>query len=308
MDQPSSSTLAQHLQTFCDWWRYATSQFGAAKLAYGQGFMSARDEALFLLQHVLALPCQEPEWVDSFLDARLLPVEKSKLNELITQRVNNRIPVCYLVGEAWLQGVKFKCDRRALIPRSLIAEILPDSIDSMLQGEPPMNILDMCCGGGSLAILLAMHFSDAMVVAADLSNDALGLARENVAAHQLTHRINIVETNLFSRMAPKSFDLIVCNPPYVNAKSMQQLPPEFLQEPQMALAAGRDGMDLIRRLLRETPAFLSEKGVLILEIGHEIDHFSRAFPNLEVDWLATSHGDFGVCAIRKNAIFSANLS
>jgi ribosomal protein L3 glutamine methyltransferase len=307
MDQSSTSSLYHHLQTFGDWWRYATSAFGAAKLSYGQGFINARDEALFLLQHVLVMPCQEPDWVDSFLNAQLLPHEKSKLNELIQLRINHHMPMCYLVGEAWLQGVKFKCDRRALIPRSLIAELIPDGLDALLDREPS-TILDMCCGGGSLAILLAMRFDNASVVAADLSNDALSLARENVTTHQLTHRIGLVETNLFSRMPRQSFDLMVCNPPYVNAKSMRELPSEFLQEPQMALAAGRDGMDLIRRLLSEVPEFLTDNGVLILEIGHEIEHFSKAFPELDVEWLTTSHGDFGVCAIRKIAILSARLS
>jgi ribosomal protein L3 glutamine methyltransferase len=275
------------------------------QVAFGQGFTNARDESLYLAQHVLSLPCQEPDWVDDFLDAKLSQSETEKWFSLFKQRIKDRLPAYYITGEAWLQGVRFLCDQRALIPRSLIAELIPESIPHLLQNLEPNRILDMCCGGGSLTILMAMMYPNAEVVGVDLSKEALELAKENVQLHGLGKNINLVESDLFSYWktgAPlysgnKFYDLMICNPPYVNAHSMSQLPPEFLHEPRGALASGQDGMDFIRRLLKEAKYFLREEGWLVLEIGHEYEYFVEAFPDLTVDWLTTSGGDFAVCAI-----------
>ena len=211
------------------------------------------------------------------------------VNALIARRIDTRQPAAYLTREAWLQGVPFYVDERAIVPRSFIAELIADGDFDDWLSDNTQHVLDLCTGNGSLAVLAAMAWPDITVTGADLSADALAVARINVQRHQLQERIQLIESDGL-RNCPGPYQLILCNPPYVNARSMSALPPEYLAEPQLALAGGTDGMDFIRQLLRDAPACLAPDGVLVLEIGNERAHFEAAFPQLDVVWLATSAG------------------
>lgn len=314
---PGPLQAARELLTIRDCLRYACTRFEAAGIAYGQGTDNAWDEAVWLLLWCLHLP---PDRLDPFLDARLTTRERRLVLELIDRRCRERVPSAYLIGEAWLRGLRFRADPRALVPRSLIAEALEESLadwlaedmpewldaDAGAQEGPegwPERVLDLCTGGGSLAILAALRFPGAEVVGSDLSADALSLAAENLSLHQLEDRVRLAQGDLFAGLAAgECFDLILCNPPYVNAASMAALPPEFLAEPQIALAGGTDGMDFVRRLLDEAPARLNPRGLLVLEIGHEAEHFEAAFPDLEFAWLPVTAGERMIVAATRRAL------
>ena len=274
--------------TVRDCLRYACTRFEAAGLAYGQGTDDAWDEAAWLVLWALHLP---PDRLDPFLDARLTLRERRVVLELVDRRCRERIPTAYLTGEAWLRGLRFKSDARALVPRSLIAEALQEVLPHWLGDRVPETILDLCTGGGSLAVFAAHCFPEARIDASDLSEDALALARSNLELHRMDDRVTLYKGDLFGALGSRRYDLILCNPPYVNASSMQALPPEFLAEPQGALAGGADGMDLIRGILAAAPEHLTEDGWLLLEIGHEAAHFEAAFPDLEFAWLPVTAGD-----------------
>ena len=273
--------------------------------------MNALDEAAWLVLGALGLP---NEHLADFYDARLLPHERRRLAALIARRVTEREPTAYLLGEAWLGGLRFRADRRALIPRSLLAECLtgafPDWMHSQgLDDAWPATILDLCCGGASLAIVAAHCFPESNVLASDASRDALALAAENVADFGLGRRITLRQGDLFEPIeAERRFDLIVCNPPYVCDAGMAALPIEFHREPRGALAGGRDGMDLVRRILAEAPARLSDEGVLLLEIGHEASHFEAAFPRLEFTYLPVAAGEQMVVVISRSQLGAGDTS
>jgi ribosomal protein L3 glutamine methyltransferase len=219
----------------------------------------------------------------------------------IEHRIASRKPAAYLTQEAWLQGVSFYIDERAIVPRSLIAEVLAEgSIDPWLDPNTT-RVLDLCTGNGSLGILAALAFPDITVQGLDLSKDALAVAQINIERHGLEGRMTLAESDGL-RNADGVFDLILCNPPYVNSQSMSELPAEFKAEPELALAGGDDGMDFIRQMLRDAPAHMSENAVLVLEIGHERDYFEAAFPHLDVVWLSTSAGDDQVLLLTRQAI------
>jgi ribosomal protein L3 glutamine methyltransferase len=286
-------SAVRELRTVRDLLRWAASRFTAAGLAYGHGTDNAWDEAVALLLWSLHLP---PEPLDPWLDARLPRAERRAAVELFERRIASRLPAAYLTGEAWLRGMSFACDARALVPRSPIAEALDEALSQWLDLHPraptwPGSILDLCTGGGSLAIVAADRFPDAQVVGADLSSDALALAAVNRDRHGLRERVELVQGDLFAPVRNRRFDLVLCNPPYVNDASMQALPPEFRAEPRAALAGGHDGMDLVRRLLADAPAHLCEDGLLLLEIGHEAAHFEAAFPSLEFHYLPVAAGE-----------------
>ncbi len=273
--------------------RYATSRFEAAQLSFGHGSAAAFDEAVYLVLWSLHLP---PDRLEPFWDARLTAPEIGATLELIERRCTERVPASYLSGEAWLRGMRFKTDARALVPRSLIAEALDESLGPWLEihheapPQWPARILDLCTGGGSIAIFSAECFPQAEIIASDQSPTALELAAENLALHGLGARIALVQGDLYEPLGGQRFDLILCNPPYVNAASMAALPPEFLAEPRAALAGGSDGMDLVRRILGGAALHLASAGLLLLEIGHEADHFEAAFPALEFSYLEVSAG------------------
>lgn len=253
---------------------------------FGQGTLTAFDEAAWLVLWRLGLPLDE---LDEVENRPVAPADVEQVAILLEARINTRKPAAYLTREAWLQGVPFYVDERVIIPRSLIAELLVDeSIDPWLN-ESTHRVLDLCTGNGSLAILAAMAYPDVVVDAVDISADALAVARINVDIHELQGRITLIESDGLTA-CPGPYDLILCNPPYVNAATMAALPPEFRAEPALALAGGEDGMDFIRSLFLNAARHMSENAVLVLEIGNERENFERAFPHLEPLWFETSAG------------------
>jgi len=253
---------------------------------FGQGTTNAFDEAAWLVLWKLGLPLDDLDSVETRL---VTTEEETQVAALLDARISTRKPAAYLTNEAWLMGLPFYVDERVIIPRSLIAELLADaSIDPWL-GEHTHRVLDLCTGNGSLAVLAAITYPDVIVEAADISLDALAVARINVDRHHLDNRITLIESDGLAACAGQ-YDLILCNPPYVNAASMAALPPEFRAEPDLALAGGSDGMDFIRGLIQNAARHMSENAVLVLEIGNERENFERAFPTLEPLWFETSSG------------------
>jgi ribosomal protein L3 glutamine methyltransferase len=270
----------------------AGQRLEAAQLAYGHGTTNAQDEAAWLVLWQLGLPLDSD--LDALAQRPIGTAEQAAVLDLIQRRIDTREPAAYLTGEAWLQGVPFYVDRRAIVPRSFIAELLAEgSIDPWLD-DRTRDVLDLCTGNGSLAVLAAMAYPEVQVTGADISPDALAVARINVDRHGLQNRVRLVESDGL-KACPGPWDLILCNPPYVSAQSMAALPPEYLAEPGLALdgntAGGQDGMDFVRVLLRGATRCLKPGGVLVLEIGNERGHFEAAFPELEAIWLETSAGD-----------------
>jgi ribosomal protein L3 glutamine methyltransferase len=276
----------QELLTLRDLIRYGVSRLNAAEVALGHGSDNAWDEAVYLVLHALHLPL---DTLEPFLDARVLTEERSRVLDLIDRRVTERVPAAYLTNEAWLRGHRFYVDKRVIVPRSPIAELLDEGLSPWVQDAQAVdNVLDMCTGSGCLAILSAMAFPYAHVDAVDVSSDALEVARRNVDDYGLADRLELHQSNLFDSLPERQYDVIVCNPPYVNSGSMDVLPQEYRHEPHLALAGGTDGMDLVRRILEAAPRFMSADGVLVLEIGHERDFFEAAFPELSPVWLDTA--------------------
>lgn len=274
-----------------------------AGVSFGHGTTNARDEAAWLTLWALGLPLDD---LDAVATHELDRADQARVNALIDERITTRLPAAYLTQEAWLQGVRFYVDERAIVPRSFIAELLADgSIDPWL-GAHTRTVLDLCTGNGSLAVLAAMAYPDIHVDASDLSAEALEVARINVERHGLTQRIRLLHSDLFDAVRGR-YDLILCNPPYVNTLSMAALPAEYQAEPELALAGGDDGMDLIRRILRQAPDHMNEQAVLVLEIGHERAHFEAAFPLLEAVWLDTSAGPDMVVLLTREALAAQTL-
>lgn len=277
----------------------ATARLDAAHLAYGHGTTNAHDEAAWLVLWRLGLP------LDTDLDDQgNKPVEDADaqaVRELIARRIETRKPAAYLTGEAWLQGVPFHVDERVIVPRSFIAELIAEGgFDAWLSPDT-RHVLDLCTGNGSLAVLAAMAWPEIRVTGADISPDALAVAHKNVARHGLQDRITLLESDGLAR-CPGPWDLILCNPPYVNAGSMAALPAEYRAEPEIALAGGDDGMDFVRNLFRDAPSRMSDDAVMVLEIGNEKDHFEHAFPGLDVVWLSTSAGDEQVLLVTAESL------
>lgn len=276
----------------------SSARLEQAGVSFGQGTTNAFDEAAWLVLWRLNLPL---DGLDDVADRVLDEPAIARVDALIARRIETRQPAAYLTGEAWLQGVPFSVDERCIVPRSLIAEVLADgTIDAWLHG-PPARVLDLCTGSASLAVLAAQRWPAASVDAVDLSHDALKLARINVDRHDLSERIALHQGDGFGALRDR-YDLILCNPPYVNASSMATLPPEFRAEPALALAGGDDGMDFVRRLLRNAAMHLQPHGVLVLEIGHERDHFDATFTPIEVVSLPTSEGDDAVLLLTREAL------
>ena len=293
---------------------WAAQRLTHAGVAFGHGTTNATDEAAWLVLWQLGLPLDTDWQPDAAGNAAedavgmppITPPQAQHITALIEQRITSRKPAAYLTGEAWLQGVPFYVDERSIIPRSLIAEIIVDgSADDYLNPET-RDVLDLCTGNGSLGILAAMAWPDVQVTGADICENALAVAQRNIARHQLQQRVRLVTSNGLQSV-PGPWDLIICNPPYVNAESMAALPPEYLAEPTLALAGGTDGMDFIRTLLQKAPGCMREGAVLILEIGNEREYFEAAFPHLPVYWLDTSAGADQVMLITRDALAMASL-
>ena len=296
--------------TVSDWIASGVDQLTQAQLAFGHGTTNARDEATWLVLWALGLPLDTPlDGEDSKANMPVAPADAERIAMLFEKRVQTRKPAAYLTHEAWLQGVSFYVDERVIVPRSLIAELMADgSLDYWLK-ESTQNVLDLCTGNGSLAILAALTYPEVTVTGSDLSGDALAVAHINVAKHELEERITLLESDGFAApelQALGPFDLLLCNPPYVNASSMAALPPEYRAEPVLALdgnrSGGTDGMDFIRTLLIQAPEHMTVDAVLVLEVGNERAHFEAAFPTLEAVWLDTSAGGDQVLLVSRDAL------
>lgn len=284
-----TSAAQTELLTVRDHLRYAVSRFTAAGLFFGHGSDNAWDEAVYLTLHTLSLPLDR---LEPFLDARLLPHEKEALLEIFRRRCEERLPAAYLTNEAWLGEHRFYVDDRVIVPRSFIAELLQEQLTPWV--EDPWAIesaLDLCTGSGCLAILTALAFPEAQVDAVDLSKDAISVAERNIADYHLTERVHPIQSDAFSQLKGKRYDLIISNPPYVDAESVAALPPEYLHEPEMALGSGEDGLDFTHIILREAKKHLTPNGLLIVEIGHNREVLEAAYPTLPFTWLDTTAGD-----------------
>ena len=282
--------------TIRDVLRYAVSRFNEAQLAFGHGSANAYDEAAYLVLHTLHLPL---DTLDPFLDARLLDTEIDAVLKVIDRRTTERIPAAYITQEAWMHGCRFHVDERVIVPRSFIGELLEDGLQPYVADPDEVGaVLELCTGSGCLAILAAHAFPNADIDAVDLSPQALEVAQINVGHYGLDDRVALFEGDLFAPLPERRYDVIITNPPYVNAESMRALPAEYQHEPEMALAGGEDGMDVVRRILKEARNWLSDDGVLVVEIGNERANVEAAFGGLDLVWLSTSGGDDNVFLIQ----------
>ncbi|WP_263771447.1 50S ribosomal protein L3 N(5)-glutamine methyltransferase [Propionivibrio soli] len=288
----------KELSTLRDYMRFAVSRFNAGGLFFGHGTDNAWDEAAYLLLHTLHLPLDR---LEPFMDAHLIEEERLAVVKIIERRITERLPAAYLTNEAWLGEYRFYVDPRVIIPRSHIAELLREQLSPWI-GDPWAvgKVLDLCTGSGCLAILAAIAFPESTVDAVDISADALAVARRNVDDYDLAARVRLVESDAFAAIPSEKYDVIISNPPYVNAASMASLPEEYRREPQLALASGEDGLDFVRRLLAEAATHLKPDGLLVVEIGHNRDELERAFPDTSFIWLDTSAGDRYVFLLRRS--------
>jgi ribosomal protein L3 glutamine methyltransferase len=288
------------LQTIRDFIRLAVSQFNKAHLFFGHGCATAFDEAVYLVLSTLNLPLDQ---LEPFLDARLTSDEKMQVLHVIERRVTEKKPAAYLTNEAWLGDYRFYIDERVIVPRSFIAELMQTQLAPWINDPDEIHSsLDLCTGSGCLAILLAHAFNNARIDAVDISTDALAVAHRNVADYKLQKRIRLVQSDLFSGISDQRYDLILSNPPYVNAESMARLPREYHHEPQIALASGDDGLDATRVILHQAANYLNEHGILVVEIGHNRKLLEQAFPETPFTWLETSAGDEHVFLLKRNQL------
>jgi ribosomal protein L3 glutamine methyltransferase len=296
---PYADAAAQ-LGSIRDLLRFAVTRFRANDLAFGHGFPDARAEAAYLIGWALDLPHAD---FDQYLDARLTREEIAAIAEILRRRAEERIPSPYLTQEAWLGDYRFHVDERVLIPRSFIADLLRDGLAPWVTDpETVASAIDVCTGSGCLAILLAEAFPNARVSGSDISVDALEVARVNVGDYRLDDRIELLQSDLMSGLVDRQYDLIVSNPPYVDAAAMAALPQEFRHEPALALAGGADGLDLVRKLLKQAPMHLASGGLLVVEIGHNRGALETAYPTVPFTWLETHAGDEFVFLLRREEL------
>lgn len=281
----------KELQTIRDFIRWAVSRFNEAGLTFGHGTETAWDEAVALILHSLYLPHDINPTV---LDARITEKERLKLLHLISERTDKRIPVPYLTHEAWFAGLSFYVDERVLIPRSPLAEIIEKEFQPWIPPHSIRSILDLCTGSGCIAIACAMHCREATIDASDVSEDALAVAKTNIIRHNLENQVHLFHSNLFESLPPKQYDIIISNPPYVDAEDMNTLPPEYLHEPQLGLIGGPTGLELVLKILQNAPHFLSPQGVLIVEVGNSEHALIEQFPEIPFTWLEFERGGGGV--------------
>jgi ribosomal protein L3 glutamine methyltransferase len=287
----------ESLITVRDWLRFAVSRFNEAQLFFGHGSDNAFDEAAYLILHTLHLPLDR---LEPFLDASLTHGESEQVQAVIERRVRERLPAAYLTHQAWLGEHPFYVDERVIVPRSHIAELLREQLAPWIENPDAVTrALDLCTGSGCLAILAALAFPNAEVDAVDLSKDALDVAARNRTDYGLTDRIALIESDLFAALDGRSYDVILSNPPYVNAESVAALPPEYLAEPALALGSGEDGLDATREILNQAKAHLNPNGLLVVEIGHNRDVIETAYPTLPFTWLDTESGDQFVFMLRR---------
>ncbi len=290
MDKIFVDEAAAELHTIQDLLRWTVSRFNAAQIFYGHGTDNSWDEALLLVLPSLFLPLDFPE---EMFHSRLTSSERYRIVERVVKRVNERIPVPYLTNKAWFCGLEFYVDERVLIPRSPIGELIDNRFQALLP-KPPTHILDMCTGSGCIAVACAFAFPEAEVDAVDISGDVLSVAEMNIQSYGLDQRVTPIRSDLFRELPALQYDLIVTNPPYVDEEDMSDLPQEFRAEPVLSLAAGSDGLKLVRRILSAAPHYLSEDGVLICEVGNSMVHLLEQYPDIPFTWLTFNNGGDGV--------------
>lgn len=288
------------LYTIRDLLRFAVSQFNKASLYFGHGSANAYDEAAYLILKTLYLPLDQ---LEPFLDARVTDSERKQVLEMVERRVTDRIPAAYLTHEAWLGDFSFYVDERVIIPRSFIAELLQTQLSPWItEPDTIISALDLCTGSGCLAILMAHAFENAHIDAADISAQALAVAHKNRQDYGLEQRIDLIESDLFSALHGKRYALIISNPPYVNAESMTELPHEYRHEPENALASGPDGLDATRQILQQAARYLTDDGILVVEIGHNRAELEQTYPKVPFTWLETSAGDESVFLLQREQL------
>lgn len=296
----TTNQITTELHTIRDWLRYAVSQFEASDIFYGHGTDNAYDEAVWLIMSALHLPM---DTLNNFLDARLTASERIKLASFIDQRITQHTPTAYLLKEAWLQGLKFYVDERVLIPRSFIAELLNTDLSPWIEfPEMIESAADICTGSGCLGVLLASVFPNAAVDVIDISQDAIDVANINIANYGLEAQVTAIKSDMFNALSGKKYDVIISNPPYVDAPSMAALPAEYQNEPQLALGSGIAGLDHTHTILREAANYLNDDGILIVEIGHNRDALEDAYPNIIFNWLEVSSGTEFVFLLTKSQL------
>ncbi len=293
--------MTSELQTIIDHIRYGATRFNAAGLSFGHSFDNALDEATQLVLHSLHMP---HDLSPVYGQSRLTADEKARIHALFDRRINERKPACYLTGEAWFAGLSFKADERALVPRSPIAELIENDFEPWRAGRSIERVLDLCTGGGCIAIATAHHLPDALVDAVDISPRALALAAENAERLQVADRVRLIESDLFSALEGEKYDLIVTNPPYVTREEVAALPDEYRHEPENGLIAGEDGLDLALRILRDAPAHLNDGGFLICEVGESERALVHLLPQVPFVWIEFKVGQMGIFCIERDDIMT----
>ncbi len=292
------------LMTIRDFLRWTTSRFIEEGLTFGHGTENAWDEAIALILHTLHLPIDINPVI---LDARLTQSERNALYALIQRRIKERIPVPYLTHEAWFAGLPFYVDERVLIPRSPIAELIENQFQPWIDAHNVHDILDLCTGSGCIAIACAQYFPDANIDASDVSEDALAVAKTNVLRHEVEDQVHLYHSDLFENLPKKTYDIIVCNPPYVDAEDMASLPKEYHHEPKLGLAGGVAGLDYVFKILQQAPRFLNPQGILIVEVGNSEFALREYFPDIPFMWLEFQRGGGGVFLLTEKQLLDAQL-
>jgi ribosomal protein L3 glutamine methyltransferase len=296
-----SLPLSQQLETIRDYVRWGVTQFTRGEVYFGHGTDNALDESLRLVLHILAIPRGTEEHL---LDAKLTEVEREQVLQAIAARVRDRKPLAYIIGEALFAGLTFKVDERVLIPRSPIAELIAQGFAPWLGGQRVDHILDLCTGCGCIGIACAHYFEEASVDLVDLSVEALQVATDNIHAYELQGRVAAVESDLFSALAGRRYQLIVSNPPYVDREDLQSMPPEYRHEPAMALGSGIDGLDITRRILRQAADYLTDDGILVVEVGNSGRALEQSYPQIPFTWLEFEHGGHGVFVLSRSELMA----
>lgn len=295
----NTNTTLSELLTFRDMVRWGASQFNAAGLFFGHGISTAWDEALYLVRHVLHLSPAEDVHV---ADARLLLTERQQIAEIFRRRIQARKPAPYLTQEAWFAGLPFYVDERVIIPRSPLAELIEQGFSPWLDDRPVHKILDLCTGSGCIAIACALAFPGTLVDAVDISPAALEVAKKNVERHQVERVVRLIQSDIFNALPKAAYDIIICNPPYVDATDMAQLPAEFRHEPTLALSGGEDGLDIVARVLKQAADYLVPAGILIVEVGNSMAAMDARFPDKSFTWLEFERGGHGVFLVTREEL------
>ncbi len=287
----STNVFPEELKTIKDFIRWGVSRFNKADLYYGHGMSSALDEVVYLSLFALNLP---HDFSENYFDCALSAEEKQAVYQLLTRRIEEKLPASYLTGEAWFAGLPFVVNENVLVPRSPIAELIEKRFEPWVEAEKVENILDLCCGSGCIGIASAYAFDWAYVDMVDISAQAIDVAEENIQRHQLEDRVTVIASDLFENVPPRHYDIIVSNPPYVDAEDMADLPDEYLHEPALGLEAGDDGLDLVIPMLKQAREYLTDQGILVVEVGNSQVALQAAYPNVPFLWLDFERGGSGI--------------